>query len=266
MSQIKGSKVLITGGASGIGKLLGRRLLEQGAQSLTIWDINEQALQKTAEEFSDYNIHAYCINLRDTKAIQNTAKEVLSNAGNIDILINNAGVVVGKDFAEHNPQDIDFTLEINTAAVMHTTLAFLSSMLQQKSGHIVNISSAAGMLSNPKMSVYAGSKWAVLGWSESLRLELRNTGVEVSTITPSYIDTGMFEGVKTNPLLPLLKTEKVVQAIIKAITHNKRYVRLPFLVKILPFVKGILPPFIFDVFVGKWLGIYNSMAPFKGRK
>ncbi len=266
MSQIKGSKILITGGASGIGKQLGKRLLELGAESLTIWDVNEKGLQETAQEIKEYSAHTFCIDLRDTEAIQSTAKEVLSTIGNIDILINNAGVVVGKDFIDHSPKDIDFTLEVNTAAVMHTTLAFLSKMLQQKQGHIVNISSAAGMLSNPKMSVYAGSKWAVLGWSESLRLELQNTGVEVSTVTPSYIDTGMFEGVKTNPFLPLLKTEKVVTAIIRSITHNQRYVRLPFLVKILPFVKGILPPFIFDVFVGKWLGIYKSMAPFKGRK
>lgn len=90
---------------------------------------------------------------------------------------------------------------------MHIALELLPEMILRGSGHIVNIASAAGFVSNPKMSVYVASKFAVVGWSDSLRLEMeRNkTGVHVSTVTPYYIDTGMFAGVKT--LIPILKPE-----------------------------------------------------------
>jgi len=140
-------------------------------------------------------------------------------------------------------------------------------MIRRGSGHIVTIASAAGMLSNPKMAVYAASKWAALGWSESLRLEmaLLKTGIRVTTVTPSYIDTGMFDGVKTNFLFPTQKPEKAASKIIRGIRKNKVFVRMPFMVYSVPFFKGILPTKWFDLIVGKGLGVYESMNSFKGR-
>jgi all-trans-retinol dehydrogenase (NAD+) len=139
-------------------------------------------------------------------------------------------------------------------------------MITQKSGHIVNIASAAGMMANPNMSVYAGSKWAVLGWSESLRIELEamKGDLHVTTVTPGYIDTGMFDGVKSPLLLPLLKPDVIVKAILNGIEKNKLFVRKPFMVNSLTFVKGILPTRVFDWFVGTVLGVYKSMDDFKG--
>ena len=149
---------------------------------------------------------------------------------------------------------------------MQITRAFLPAMIAQKSGHIVNIASAAGMMANPNMSVYVGSKWAVLGWSESLRIELESLkqDLHVTTVTPGYIDTGMFDGVKSPLLLPLLKPKVIVDAIIKGVEKNKLFVRKPFMVSSLTFVKGILPTRAFDWFVGTVLGVYKSMDDFKG--
>ena len=157
---------------------------------------------------------------------------------------------------------------MNTLGCMLPARAFLPAMIQRKSGHIVTISSAAGMLANPKMAVYAASKWAVLGWSESLRLEMKmlKTGIKVTTVTPSYINTGMFDGAKVNFLLPNLKPEKAVQKIINGIENNKVFVRMPALVYLVPLLKGILPSSWFDLFIGKGLGVYASMRQFKGRK
>ncbi|MDA1382144.1 SDR family NAD(P)-dependent oxidoreductase [Plesiomonas shigelloides subsp. oncorhynchi] len=102
------------------------------------------------------------------------------------------------------------TLAINTNALMHICREFLPGMLEKGEGRIVNIASAAGMVSNPKMSVYCGSKWAVIGWSDSVRLELEMAGyrnIKVTTVTLSYIDTGMFAGVKA-PLLTRFKNRR----------------------------------------------------------
>lgn len=267
MTKISGKSILITGGASGIGKLMGEACLKKGASKLIVWDVNESALEQCVKEFSvkGYKVVPYLVDVSNVDAIQKAADHVL-NESNVDVLINNAGIVVGKPFSEHSADEITKTLAINVEGVMQVTRAFLPSMIERKSGHIVNISSAAGMMSNPNMSVYAGSKWAVLGWSESLRIELESLkeDLHVTTVTPSYIATGMFDGVKSPLLLPFLKPQKIVDAIIKGIEKNKLFVRKPFMVNTLNFVKGILPTRIFDWFVGTVLGVYKSMDEFRG--
>ena len=181
-------------------------------------------------------------------------------------MINNAGVVTGKTFSEHKAEDIDRNMQINAIAPMKLTALLLPGMLKRKQGHIINISSAASMLSNPGMSVYCASKWAMTGWSDSLRLEMErgNTGVKVLTVTPYYIDTGMFRGVKS-PVIPILKSEKVVAKIINAIEKDRNILRTPAIIYVLPLVKGILPKKLLDIIVGKFFGIYRSMDEFKGR-
>jgi len=149
---------------------------------------------------------------------------------------------------------------------MHLCKLFLPGMVQQKNGHIVNIASAAGMVSNPKMSVYAASKWAVIGWSDSLRLEMEalGTGVKVSTVTPYYINTGMFAGVHSS-IIPILEPEVAAKRIIRGIEKNRIFIRMPGIVYVLQLVKGILPARWFDVVVGRWMGVYDTMKEFKGR-
>ena len=140
-------------------------------------------------------------------------------------------------------------------------------MIAAKEGHIVNIASAAGMVSNPKMSVYAASKWAVIGWSDSLRLEMETlqSNVKVTTVTPYYINTGMFDGVKSR-VIPIVHPEVAARKIISGIEKNKLFVRMPGIVYLLPLIKGILPVRWLDKIVGKWMGIYTTMKDFKGRK
>lgn len=267
MTKIKGKTVLITGGASGIGKLMGERCLNKGASKLYIWDFNKLALNSCVEEFRSkgFEVSPYFIDVSNLPEVLSISEEIL-NEGAVDVLINNAGIVTGKPFSEQASEDITKTVAVNIEAVMQVTRCFLPAMIAQQSGHIVNIASAVSMMANPNMSVYAGSKWAVLGWSESLRIELESLkhDLHVTTVTPSYIDTGMFEGVKSPVLLPVLKPEKVVNAIIKAVEKNKLFVRKPFVVNVLPLVKGLLPVRVFDWFVGDVLGVYKSMDQFKG--
>lgn len=268
MSSFTNKHVLITGGAGGIGLLMGKLALKEGASKLIIWDIDGQKLEEIQKEFEEHpsEIYTYRVDISDPVEIYNTAQEVLERIHSIDILINNAGMVVGKRFEEHSREEIEQTLNINLLGAMHTTRAFLPDMIQNRSGHIVNIASASGYLGNPRMSVYASSKWGMIGWSESLRLELeQNTGIKVTTVEPSYIKTGLFAGVTPPFLTPLLEPMDIAKRIIRAVQQDKIHLRAPFMVKFLPFLKGILPTRLFDWIAGRLFGVYHSMDTFKGR-
>lgn len=269
MTKIKGANVLITGGGLGIGKMLGEKFLREGAANLIIWDINEQNIQNTKKEFRGKgydNVHSFVVDVSDIDDVERAGTEVLLEIGNVDILINNAGIVVGKMFWEHTAQEIERTMDINVNGVMHTTRVFIKEMINQRRGHVVNIASAAGIISNKKMSVYVASKWAVKGWSDSLRMELESLDgdLHVSTICPSYIDTGMFSGVKAPLLFPLLEPEDITDQIIRAVKNNELFVLAPDFLRAIPLLKGLFPTRIFD-YVADLLGVYTSMTDFKGR-
>lgn len=266
MFSFEKKRVLITGGASGIGKIMGRIALEKGAE-LIIWDINQSAIDAVTSEFSAFGkIHSFKVDVSNPEEIVAAAENVRSNIGNVDVLINNAGIVVGKYFDEHSYSDIKRTMDINAIAPMLIAKEFLPGMKEQNSGHICNIASSAGLISNPKMSVYASSKWAAVGWSDSLRLEMnqQNLNIGVTTVTPYYINTGMFDGVKS--IIPILKPEKVAQKIIRGIERNRIFVSMPWSVQFVRFGQGIMPVRVFDWLIGGVFGIYKTMEHFQGHK
>lgn len=262
---LKGKTVLITGGASGIGKLMGAIALEKGAK-LIIWDINPKSIEETVADHSNLGeVAGYVVDVTDIERVNEMAAVMKKEHGPVDVLINNAGIVVGKYFHEHTTTDITRTMDLNANAPMFTTLAFLLDMLTLNSGHICNIASSAGLISNPKMSVYAASKWSLIGWSDSLRLEMKQLkkNIGVTTVTPYYINTGMFDGVRS--VIPLLKPDKAAKKIIKAIENNRIFLSMPWSVRFVRFFQGLLPIWFFDWFVGKVMGIYSTMEHFKGR-
>ncbi|GAB4404948.1 MAG: hypothetical protein OHK0053_30630 [Microscillaceae bacterium] len=269
MHKIQDKIVLITGGAQGIGKLLGQKCLQEGAKALVIWDLNAELLHQTAEAFraEGYTVYPYQVDVSQVHQIEAQAARVLDEVGRVDLLFNNAGIVVGKLFKEHQASDIDRTLQINVAGVMHVARVFLPAMLEAGTGHIVNIASASSLTPNPKMSVYAASKWAVLGWSESLRLELEREGkdLHVTTVLPSYINTGMFSGVKAPLITPILDPEYISREIIRAVKNKQILLLAPWSVHLLPILRGILPTRVFDFVGGTLFGIYDTMANFIGR-
>ncbi len=267
MKSLEGKIVLITGGASGIGKIMARLMLERKAKVI-IWDINQEKIEETVSGFSDKGtIFGFNVDVSKIEQIQKTAQKVRQEIGIVDILINNAGIIVGKYFNEHSTGEILKTMEINANAPMLITKEFLGDMLTQNSGHICNIASSGGLISNPKMSVYVASKWAVIGWSDSLRLEMKqmNKKINVTTIMPYYIHTGMFSGVKSK--IPILEPEPAALTIVKAIEKNKKLVSLPgYIYRFTRLGQAILSINIFDWFAGNVLGIYKTMEHFKGHK
>jgi|AntRauTorckE6833_2_1112554.scaffolds.fasta_scaffold10337_2 short-subunit dehydrogenase len=270
MSDFKNKIVLITGGASGIGLLMGEKILRKGAEKLIIWDVNKEALESVTSRLSGqgFQVVPFVVDVSDPESVLKSANKVLKKHGSIDFLFNNAGIVSGKTFDQQTLESITKTMGVNSLGLMYVARTFLPAMLEQKNGYIINIASAAGLTPNPGMTVYSGSKWAAVGWSESLKLELEksNSGVKVLTVMPSYINTGMFEGVTAPLLMPLLDPEDITDKILEAVERGKSRLREPFMVKLTPFIKGILPAKLYDFVAGKIFGVYKSMDTFTGRK
>lgn len=276
--HIKGTNVLITGGASGIGRIMGRICLEKGASNLIVWDINQANIDKTEAELSDVKpaeagvskgqIHSYIVNVSDPQAIKSAYEKVKSEVGEVDILVNCAGIVRGNNtFDKQTVQDIDLTMDINASAPMYVALAVLPDMLRRDRGHICNIASAAGMLGVPKLSVYCASKWAVIGWTESMRVELKQarSHVRVTSVAPYFINTGMFDGVNSK-VFPILDPEKTAAKIIRAVEVGKSFRGIPFAYHFIRIWQGLLPNFLFDFIFGKIFGVYSVMDHFTGRR
>ncbi|MBO5655527.1 MAG: SDR family NAD(P)-dependent oxidoreductase [Rikenellaceae bacterium] len=269
MSKILGKCVCITGGASGVGKIMGRIALSRGARMLVIWDINQANIDSTIAELSTMGaVKGYRVNVADFEAVKAAYEQVKTECSDVDILINCAGIVRGNNtFENQTVEDIDLTMAVNTKAPMYTSLCMLPDMKARNSGHICNIASAGGMLSNPKMSVYAASKWAVIGWSDSVRIELaqERSKVRITTIAPYFINTGMFDGVRS-PIFPILDPDRTSRKIIRAIERNRDFRGIPFGFHFIRLMQGLFPTVVFDWLFGKVLGIYSAMDNFKGRK
>ena len=266
--KFENANVLITGGASGIGKIMGRMALEKGASCLIIWDINPQTIATAVSELSKIGkVKGYIVDVSRNELVVEGYNKVVTECGEVDILINRAGIVPSnKTFDKQTADEIVRTININTIAPMFVTRAMLTGMIKRNRGHVCNITSAGGMLSNPKMSVYAASKWGAIGWSDSVRIELQDmkSDVHFTTVAPYYINTGMFDGVKSR-IIPILKPEYVCKRIIRAIERNKSFRGIPFGFHFIRFWQFILPTRLFDWFFGDVMGIYHAMDDFTGR-
>ncbi len=268
MKNFSHKKVLITGSASGIGKLMAINLAKRGAEVL-LADINLEGAKIVASEIKQngHKAQAYYLNLADIESIKNLKKELEALDQHIDILINNAGVVFGGNFETESLEKHLLTYKINIEGLVAITYLFFPDLKKSKEANIVNIASASGFVGLPYGATYASSKWAVIGFSESIRVEMLEREIEnihVTTVCPGYISTGMFEGVKAPIVLPWLKPETIVEKIILGIEKKTAFVNEPFMVKTVDLLKGLLPIGVFT-FVAKILGVSTSMTDWKGR-
>ena len=274
---VQGAKVLITGAAGGMGRMYAERAVAEQAASVTLWDVDGAALARTADEIGAISqgrtrVQSYVVDVADLGAIAKTAQRVRREVGNPDVLINNAGIVRGNRYfwETDNGEDTRPTMQVNALAPMYITREFIPGMIANayRPSRIVNIASAAGTLANPRLAGYAASKAALIGWSDSLRLELEqadHTNVKVTTVTPSYISTGMFAGAKGPVLAPVLEPEYVVDRVWRAMLAGTPLVELPWSVGVSRALRGLLPTRLFDRIVGDGFGVYRSMERFTGR-
>jgi len=268
MGDLRDRTVLITGAASGLGRLLAQKMGARGAK-LVLWDVDAEGLERVRAELAaaGRTVAAYPCNLRDRAAIASAAAAALRDHGHVDVLVNNAGVVSGKALLEASDDDVLRTFEVNTLALFWTTRAFLPEMTRRDSGHIVTIASAAGIVGTSRLVDYCSSKHAAVGFDESLRLELKRLGSRIRTtvVCPFYIATGMFTGVKTRFqwLLPILEPDYATDRILRAIERDHRRLIMPRVVYG-TFLGRVLPVPVFDSLM-EFLGVNRSMDDFVGR-
>lgn len=189
--NLAGKTALVTGAASGIGKQSALAFGRRGAD-LVICDIDEAGLAETERELRGLGrqVQSRRVDVADRDAMQAFAADIHQKIGSIDLLMNNAGVALGARFLETSLEDWDWILGINLRGVIHGCHFFVPEMKASgRGGHVVNVSSAAGYLPASVLNAYVTTKYAVLGLSEALSLELAPHGIGVTALCPGIIDT-----------------------------------------------------------------------------
>lgn len=273
MQSVAGLTVLVTGAGRGMGEIYARRAVAEGARAIILWDLDQAALDDVSNSLADTTtqVLAQRVDISSLNDITTAAATARTKVGAPDVLINNAGIVRAGAFWQNDPvTGIHDTMSINATAHMWITREFLPDMIADTGTdkHILNIASAAGTLANPGMTVYAASKWAMVGFSDSLRLELgkhRHRHVRVTTFCPSYISTGMFEGARGPVLTPILTPEKATDAAWRAMLKGKPILYKPWSVRLSMALRGILPLRAWDFLASRIFGVYSSMDHFTGR-
>ncbi|NWI37881.1 RDHE2 dehydrogenase, partial [Picathartes gymnocephalus] len=269
--NVSGEIVLITGAGSGIGRLLGVKFASLGA-TVVLWDINQEGLNCTvrqARENGAGRVHSYVCDCSKRQDVYRVADQVKKEVGDVSILINNAGIVIGKRFLDSPDSLIEKTMAVNTMAHFWTYKAFLPAMIAANHGHLVSIASCAGLCGISQLSDYCASKFAAFGFAESIDMEmrsLRKTGVKTTIVCPYIVNTGMFDGVKSKwpRVLPILDPEYVAERIISAVRQNQEILFMPRITYVLYFLKSFLPVKT-AVLILDYLGSFDVMSTFKGR-
>lgn len=270
--NVSGEIVLITGAGSGIGRLLAVKFASLGA-TVVLWDINQEGLNCTvglAKEKGAGRVHSYVCDCSKRQDIYRVADQVKKEVGDVSILINNAGIVIGKRFLDSPDSLVEKTMEVNIMAHFWTYKAFLPAMIAANHGHLVSIASAAGLCGASQASDYCASKFAAVGFAESIDMEmrsLRKTGVKTTIVCPFVINTGMFDGVKSKwpRLAPVLDPEYVAERIISAVRQNQEIVIMSRIFYLLCFLKSFLPVKAI-VLILDYFGPLDLMNTFKGRQ
>ena len=265
MKELKGKKVLLTGGSRGIGPILAESLAKRGA-TIALVARSNSALQDVALRLSKsgFRVLVVPIDLRDSSQRKELVTYVLKEFGTIDVLINNAGVETEGAYTELSWTSIQENIEVNLVAPMALTRLILPVMINNKTGHIVNIASIAAKSGAPYAAVYSGTKAGLDEWSRALRLELAGTGVRFSTIFPGYIrEVGMFArfGIKPPWIVGSCSPYQVANAVVNSIEKG----RVEIIVNSRPLRYSFM---LNDLFprMGDWLMRISGVVDFQRRK
>lgn len=197
LSNMTGQVAIVTGGGSGIGAALVRAMVARGA-TVVIADVDELAAKAVAAELT--GVISVTLDVRDAAAVADLVNLVAAVHGKLDFMFNNAGIGVGGVAEELTLEHWDRVIDVNLRGVIHGVHAAYPVMLAQRSGHIVNTASLAGLVPGPMLAPYAAAKHAVVGLTLSLRAESAGRGVRFSAICPGFVDTPLLG--RVNPDLP----------------------------------------------------------------
>ncbi|MFO8069839.1 MAG: SDR family oxidoreductase [Alkalibacterium sp.] len=235
MKSLKDKVIWVTGASSGIGEALAYGLARKGATlilSARRKDQLERVKQECVERY-DANVIVCPLDVSNLSEIDRVVDVLYSKLNKIDVLINNAGYGHSEKFLDYDFSKVENMFKVNVLGLMYLSQCVAKNMTEHKNGHIINIASIAGKIATPKSAVYSSTKFAVIGFSDALRLELKEDNIQVTTINPGPVDTAFFDkfdpkGSYLEKVAPLVLTPEVVaEKTIKIIGTKKREVNLP---------------------------------------
>ncbi|WP_026582914.1 SDR family NAD(P)-dependent oxidoreductase [Bacillus sp. J33] len=233
--RLKNKNVIITGASGGIGAQMAALCAERGANLVLLARNLEKlnALKADLQSRFSVDIFVHKLDVSDTDEVSAVFSEILARIGQVDILVNNAGFGIFREAHEAKIEEIKGMFEVNVVGLMACTSMVLPVMRKQRSGHIINIASQAGKIATPKSSIYSATKHAVLGYTNSLRMELANSNVFVTAVNPGPIETNFFniadeKGTYVKNVRKfLLKPEYVALKVVDAMLKPVREINLP---------------------------------------
>lgn len=235
MTELKNKVVLITGASSGIGEEMAYAAASKGA-TLILCARREDKLEEVKNRClstTTSDVYIYPLDVSDPDAIEETMNKIKTEVGTIDVLINNAGFGHTEEFIKYDLNKAENMFRVNVLGVMYLTQLAALQMADKQSGHIINVASIAGKIATPKSAVYSATKFAVIGFSNALRLELAPLNIKVTTINPGPVDTAFFDefdpsGSYLEKIQAfVLTSQEVAEKTINIIGTNKREVTLP---------------------------------------
>ncbi|ELT94342.1 hypothetical protein CAPTEDRAFT_103007 [Capitella teleta] len=266
--SVDGQVVLITGAGSGIGRLMSLEFAKKGA-IVVGWDISAKGNEETKKFVEDagFQMHTFECDISKRENVYKSGEQVMRDIGNVDILINNAGMVTGKRFLDCPDDMIVKTMEVNTLAHFWTLQCFLPEMLKQNRGHVVAISSMLGVDGISGTCEYSASKSGVIRLMESIAMEMHVHAIKTTTVCPFIINTGFFKGcsVRFPSVLPVLQPEWTARRIVTGILTNQKVLFIPRIMYLMVILKALLPVDA-TLSLHRFFGASTAMDNFVGRK
>jgi NAD(P)-dependent dehydrogenase (short-subunit alcohol dehydrogenase family) len=254
---LSGKVVAITGGARGIGKATAAALVRRGCR-VAIGDLDLPLAEQTAVDLGRGTI-AIPLDVTDRDSFAAFLGEVERQLGPLDVLINNAGIMPVTPFTAEGVDSIRRQLEINVYGVLVGMQLAIERMQPRRTGHIVNLSSSAGKAGVPGIATYCGTKHAVVGSSEAVRAELRDSGIEISCVMPLPVNTALAHGLAYQRGVKLVEPEEVADEIVDALEVPRFDVYVPRSLKVSVTIGALLPRRAREAF-GRFMGIDKVMT------
>ena len=224
-AAVAGKVVAITGGARGIGRATAEAFIRQGAK-VALGDLDLAEAQRTADQLGAGTI-AVSLDVTDRGSFAAFIDETEQQLGPLDVLVNNAGIMPVGRFEDEDDASTIRQVDINIHGVITGTKLAIRRMRPRGRGHVVNIASVAGLAPGPGVATYVATKHAVVGLTESVRYEMKGTGVELTAICPAPVATELFSGLETGGVLKPIQPTQVADAIVDAVRNPRPRIVVP---------------------------------------